>query len=211
MADPALTDLQVEVLQLFFSLPESAGFVLAGGAGLVAVGLSTRPTDDLDLFTAAASVLAAGDALERTVSNRGWTTERMQESLTFRRLVLRTDGDEVLVDLAQDAGPLSAATITAVGPTYPPVELAARKVLALFDRSVLRDFVDVAKVSERYDREELLRVAVEIDEGFDVSVFIQMLGTLGRFDDDEIRPLADPSTLRSFFADWIETLRRRTI
>lgn len=154
MADPVLTDLQVEVLRLFFSLPESAGFVLAGGAGLVAVGLSTRPTDDLDLFTAGASVVVAGDALERSAINRGWSTERMEASPTFRRLVVRTEGDEVLVDMAQDAGPLSAATITPVGPTYPAVELAARKVLALFDRAALRDFVDVAKVSERYDREE---------------------------------------------------------
>ena len=134
----------------------------------------------------------------------------MQEAPRFRRLVLRTDGEAVLVDLAQDASPLSAATITAFGPTYPPVELAARKVLALFDRAALRDFVDVAKVSERYGHEELLRVAVEIDEGFDIAVFRQMLATLDRFDDDEIRPLAEPSALRSFFADWIETLRPRT-
>lgn len=173
--------------------------------------MSTRPTEDLDLFTAAASVVAAGDALEQAATSYGWNTERMQESPTFRRLVLGTDdGDEVLVDLAQDARPLSEATITAVGPTYPPVELAARKVLALYDRAALRDFVDVANVSERYGREKLLRVAVEIDEGFNVAVFTEMLGTLDRLDDDEIRPLADPSTLRSFFADWIETLRRGT-
>jgi predicted nucleotidyltransferase component of viral defense system len=210
MAEPSLSDFQVDVLRMFFSLPESDGFILAGGAGLIAVGLSTRPTDDLDLFTAAASVGAAGDALEHAASERGWCTERMQESLTFRRLVLATvDGDEVLVDLAQDAGPLSEATVTAVGPAYPPAELAARKVLALFDRAALRDFVDVANVSGRYDRGELLHLAAEIDEGFDVAVFTQMLGTLGRFDDDEIRPLADPVALRSFFADWIDGLPSR--
>ena len=44
MADPILTTAQVEVLHLFFSLPESAGFVLAGGAGLVAAfGVEPAP------------------------------------------------------------------------------------------------------------------------------------------------------------------------
>lgn len=39
----ALTDFQVQVARLFFSLPEAAGFLLAGGAGLVAQHLTTRP------------------------------------------------------------------------------------------------------------------------------------------------------------------------
>lgn len=208
MADRGLNDLQIEVLRLFFALPASEGFVLAGGAGLVAVGLSTRPTDDLDLFSATASVEAAGDALEAAVLDRNWTSERVQDSQTFRRIMVSTDdGDRVLVDLAQDAPPLGPATITAIGPAYPPAELAARKVLALFDRAALRDFVDVAIVSNRYDQDALLRLAAEIDEGFDISVFAQMLTTLDRFTDDQVRPLAEPSTIRSFFAAWAATLR----
>lgn len=83
MADSGLNDLQVEVLRLFFTLPASEGFVLAGGAGLVAAGLSTRPTEDLDLFSATASVEAAGDALEAAVLERQWGSERVQDSPTF--------------------------------------------------------------------------------------------------------------------------------
>ena len=47
----ALTDFQVELARLFFSLPESHGYFLAGGAALAAAELTTRPTKDLDLFT----------------------------------------------------------------------------------------------------------------------------------------------------------------
>lgn len=36
---------------LFFSLPASDGFLLAGGAALAAQQLTTRPTHDQDLFT----------------------------------------------------------------------------------------------------------------------------------------------------------------
>lgn len=51
-----LTPFQVTVATLFFSLPESDGFLLAGGAALAAQNLTSRPTQDLDLFTRAAGV-----------------------------------------------------------------------------------------------------------------------------------------------------------
>lgn len=209
MADSALTDAQLAVLQVFFGLPESGGFVLAGGAGLLAAGISSRPTEDVDLFTAAASVVGAAEALERAAAERGWTTDRIQDSPTFRRMAIAvSDTATVLVDLAQDGPPLSAPLVTIAGPTYPPEELAARKVLALFDRAALRDFVDVANVAERYGTERLLDLAVEIDEGFDRSVFCDMAGTLARFSDGEIAVLhPDPSALRAFFADWTSHLR----
>jgi hypothetical protein len=46
-----LTDFQIDVAQLFFSLPASGGFLLAGGGALLAQGLTARPTQDLDFFT----------------------------------------------------------------------------------------------------------------------------------------------------------------
>lgn len=45
-----LTEFQAEVVQLFFSLPASDGFLLAGGGALLASGLTTRLTEDLDFF-----------------------------------------------------------------------------------------------------------------------------------------------------------------
>lgn len=37
-----LTDFQVEVVRLFFTLPQAHGFLLAGGAALAATGLTAR-------------------------------------------------------------------------------------------------------------------------------------------------------------------------
>lgn len=45
-----LTAFQTEVALAFFDLPASAGFLLAGGAALLAQQLTTRPTQDLDLL-----------------------------------------------------------------------------------------------------------------------------------------------------------------
>jgi hypothetical protein len=41
-ASPELTAFQLEVARLFFGLPESKGFLLAGGAALLAQHLTTR-------------------------------------------------------------------------------------------------------------------------------------------------------------------------
>lgn len=204
MAENPLTELQVEVLRIFFSLAESDGFVLAGGAGLAAVGLSERRTEDLDLFTSRASVEAAADALEADLLHRSCHVVRIHDTPTFRRLAVTThDHAEVLVDLARDSGPLDAPTITAFGPTYPAVELAARKLLALFGRAALRDFIDVATVSAAFDRCELIELARRIDAGFDEYVLTEMIQMLVRYSDDEIREYgADPDRLRSFFAEW---------
>jgi hypothetical protein len=45
--------LQVAVAEIFFGLDEAAGFLVAGGAGLVDSDLIARPTEDIDLFTSA--------------------------------------------------------------------------------------------------------------------------------------------------------------
>jgi hypothetical protein len=71
-------------------MPASAGFVLAGGAALIAQHLLARPTQDLDFFTAPnlGNVAAARDAFESEVHMRGWIAERVRDEATFCRLVV---------------------------------------------------------------------------------------------------------------------------
>src|SRR5438874_10760192 len=49
--EPDLSAFQLEVTRLFCALPASKGFLLAGGAALLAQHLTARPTEDLDFFT----------------------------------------------------------------------------------------------------------------------------------------------------------------
>jgi len=74
---PELTAFQTQVARLFFALPESEGFLMSGGAALLAQHLTARPTEDLDFFTAPqrGHVPAARDALETAARARGWSTE----------------------------------------------------------------------------------------------------------------------------------------
>ena len=124
------------------------GISAGRGAALLAQHLTTRPTEDLDFFTAPdrGHVPAARDALEAAAREQGWAAERIHDSDTFCRLVIRSGAAEVVTDLAVDTPPDFPASITAAGPTLAPEELAGRKLLALFDRAAARDFADVVAI-----------------------------------------------------------------
>ena len=72
-----LTTFQIEVAHLFFALPASDGFLLAGGAALLAQHLTARPTHDLDFFTrpGGGNVAQARDELVAAVGRRGWSVD----------------------------------------------------------------------------------------------------------------------------------------
>jgi predicted nucleotidyltransferase component of viral defense system len=201
-----LSAFQLEVARLFFALPASKGFLLAGGAALLAQHLTARPTEDLDFFTAPEQghVPAARDALEAAARQRGWKAERIHDSDTFCRIAIRSADAGVLIDLAVNAPPDLPASTTPAGPTLAPEELAGHKLLALFDRAAARDFADVYVLARRFGKDVMIARAMQIDAGFDTKVLADMITTLDRFADDEL-PVPDDSSaaeLRAFYAAW---------
>jgi predicted nucleotidyltransferase component of viral defense system len=204
--EPNLSAFQLEVARLFFALPASQGFLLAGGAALLAQHLTARPTEDLDFFTTPehGHVLAARDALEAAARQQGWSAQRIHDSDTFCRMVVRSGDAAVLIDLAVSAPPDLPASITPAGPTLAPEELAGHKLLALFDRAAARDFADVFVLAHRFGKDVLIARATQIDAGFNANVLADMITTLDRFADDEIS-VPDGSSaaeLRAFYATW---------
>jgi Nucleotidyl transferase AbiEii toxin, Type IV TA system len=205
-----LSSIQVAVAEIFFGLDEASGFLVAGGAALVASDLIARTTEDVDLFTAVptTSVSAASQALQAALGEQGCEVVVVQDRPTFCRLVVSRAGEETLVDLAVDSPPHGRPTVTVLGPTMAPLELAGRKLLALFGRAEARDFADVYVLAERFGKQALIEEAQALDAGFDLAVLEQMMATIDRFDDDEIplaeglRPLA-----RAFFGEWGDELR----
>jgi hypothetical protein len=203
MTDPSpLTAFQQEVAAVFFELEASEGFLLAGGAALVANHLTTRPTQDLDFFRSTSTVTAARDELEQAAAERGWPASRIRDEATFVRLLI--EGPEtVLVDLCLDSPPIRPPVETPLGPTFAPDELAARKVIAVFDRAEARDFADLFSLLDRFPKDVLLRLANEIDPGFDLGTFGQMLGTVRRHDDAQLVSGGAPAgEVRAACLDW---------
>lgn len=206
-----LSDFQVELATLFFSLPESAGFLLAGGGALIAQGIVARVTDDLDFFTArqVGSVDAASDALAAAVAERGWSGELKRTGEEFRRWEI-SGPEVVLIDLAVDSPPTGTPSVTIAGPSFGPSELAIRKTLALFGRAEPRDFVDVYLLHQRFDRDEILRKAAEADRGFDVAMFVATLRSHGRIKDQDFPDVGIPiADIRAYVDAWADELASR--
>lgn len=204
-----LTSFQLEVARLFFTLPASAGFLLAGGAALLAQHLTHRPTQDLDFFTrpGAGEVPRAKDEFVAAATGRGWSVETIQDGPSFCRL--RVHGrDELIVDIALDSPPERPPVASLAGPTFAAEELAGRKVIALFDRAAARDFLDVYELASRFSKAELLARAADIDDGFDPRAFAAMLDHLNRYRDTDLDlGGVDIAALRSFFRTWAAELR----
>ncbi len=96
MSEFGLSDFQVSLANLFFSLPESAGFLLTGGGALIAQGIVPRPTEDLDFFTSSrlGNVETASNALAAAAVGRGWTAELVRTGPDFRRWAI-TDSETI--------------------------------------------------------------------------------------------------------------------
>lgn len=65
---------------------------------------------------------------------RGWSAQRIHDSDTSCRIVIRSADAGILVDLAVNAPP-DLPLHDPAGPTLAPEELAGHKLLALFDRA----------------------------------------------------------------------------
>lgn len=183
MSTSPITAFQAEIAQVFFSLPETKSFLLAGGLALAAHGISERPTEDFDAFTSKApDVTTAFEAFTAAAGDRGWSIRVVQTSDTFVRLEVVGE-DSLLVDLA------------------------GRKLLALFDRAMPRDFVDVYRLAQRWETGRLLEWATAIDAGFDLTVLVAAMRQLDGFADPDL-PIneSEIDQLRAFFRTWIEQL-----
>jgi hypothetical protein len=208
MITPGLSEFQIELANLFFSLPESDGFLLAGGGALIAQGIVARPTEDLDFFTSRhlGSVDTASSALITAVEAHGWTAEVLRSGPEFRRLAI-TGPQTVLVDVAVDSAATSTPTLTIAGPALAPAELAVRKTLALFGRAEPRDFIDVFVLNQLIDRDATLRQAAETDPGFNLSGLAQALRSHRRLrgtDFPDIHRSLD--VIRAYFDAWADEI-----
>jgi hypothetical protein len=211
MTTPGLTEFQIELANTFFSLPESAGFLLAGGGALIAQGIVPRATEDLDFFTARqlGNVEAASEALTTAVADRGWTADLLRSGPDFRRWAI-TGPETVLVDLAVDSPSTGTPTLTIAGPALDPADLVVRKTLALFGRAEPRDYIDVYALNQRFNRDDTLSKAVAADQGFNKSVFVQALRAHQRIGDADFPNIGVAiAEIRTYFDAWADELDER--
>ncbi len=218
--DLVITSKHREILRIASSVLAPNGFVLAGGTGLAAGYLFHRESDDLDLFTTHKDVVGiAGKNFVAACQKAGLEIreEEMRSPNTFSRIWLGNPG--IKVELAYQGGFLIEQPTTFIEnmPVMSLTDLAADKVLALWDRSTARDFVDVYFLDKEYlGLPEMERLAGQKDEGFkdaDRYLWAQALAKVDTINHDAVkllRPMEWDACCR-FFQDAAErTLRNIT-
>jgi hypothetical protein len=204
-----LSPLQRTILITIARLDAAVTFALAGGAALIVHGIITRATRDLDLFTEeSARVDALHHALVAELQDAGMDVRRITATPTFVRLEVCDPATEetIEIDLGVDVRMTSPIT-TDVGPVLSLEELAADKLLALYGRAELRDFLDIAALLNHFSRTTLMRLAREKDKGFHGRRFAEALAALHRFSDTDFSAAGTSrKDLAAVFDDWRSSL-----
>lgn len=182
-----LSPAQQKVARVLANAVADAGFAMAGGSALNALGLSDRLSEDIDAFSATCRdvripAVRATDAFRA----EGWDVEVDRDTPTFCRLVVTTARrrrTQVVVELGQDAIEWGMQQ-SSVGPVLTVRELAANKVLAAFGRikprdvcdlRVLAEHVEVARMLRDAKAARMLRDAKAKDDGFNLAVLTEMM------------------------------------
>lgn len=206
-----LEEFQSDVARVFFSLPASHGYVLAGGGALLATGLSDRATEDLDFFgnRTTREISIVSRIFELAAIREGWQTQLIRRNEEFARIQVE-GSDSTLIDFCLDVAPTRTTTMTRHGPAFDGEELAGRKLLALFARAKARDFVDVYVLTKKFGRDVILQRAKEVDLGVSSELLCEAFALLPGYCDSDL-PIdqALVPDLREFFRMWTVELSAR--
>jgi hypothetical protein len=155
------------LLRIALPVCHAYGLALAGGYAIRAHGLVSRPSDDLDLATAATTpVQEIIDALAEAYRAAGLAAEVLGAHGRKGHLTVALPaGATHRVDVLKE--PLSRPPIVMdVGPVLSLEDAVALKVGALHDRGLPRDLIDVHAATTRFGNAELLalgRLALDAD------------------------------------------------
>lgn len=149
-------------------LSAGAGSIsLAGGAALIVHGLVDRPTQDLDAFSRPdGNVLEIAASVTSAFIAAGYLVEDISEANELRTFMASRQGRgtfgrpsrPVKVQIGRDFQLLDSVP-SPVGQTLDPLELAANKVLTVYDRPRARDADDIARLVPRFGLRKMLDVA----------------------------------------------------
>jgi Nucleotidyl transferase AbiEii toxin, Type IV TA system len=194
------------------------GFALGGGNALIAHGLITRPTQDVDLFTnEETGVEAAAGSVETALREAGFDTDREDQSSGLSDIfedmdeglaewtVTARDGQQMMLQMAYFDRTAQPVTMD-LGPVLRLEDVVGGKVCALAGRAEPRDYIDTAAALRRYSIDQVIGLARELDPGLDDRDFADAGRRLDRWGDSVFAAfglgVADIAALRAAFRDW---------
>lgn len=208
-----LTSLQKRVIILYSKLSDREAFYLTGGTALSAFFLKHRKSLDLDFFTNTEELITPfSQKLEASLKEDGLGVKRLTGFHSFVELSVKSSGDSTVIHFALDS-PFKVEQ-PFKSEDFPELridsllDIATNKILALFGRAALRDFIDVYfLVKERFAKNELIEKAGLKDPGFDLYWLGVAMERIDEFSDDSpdlhlLTRQCAMSELKEFFKSW---------
>ena len=194
------------------------GFALGGGNALIAHGLITRPTMDVDLFTnEETGVEAAAGSVEAALREAGFEADREDKVAELSDMfegadeglaewtVTAHDGQRMMLQMAYFDRTAQPVTMD-VGPVLSLEDVVGGKVCALAGRAEPRDYIDTAAALKLYSVDDAIGLARRLDPGLDDRDFADAARRLDRWGDAIFAAFglsaADVAALRAAFRDW---------
>jgi hypothetical protein len=164
-----VSDLHRRVAAVAVAAAARHGFALGGGNALLAHGVISRPTQDVDLFTDQEhGVQAAAGAVEAALRRAGFGAELQDQAGGLTDLfpdigeglaewiVTAAGGEQMLLQLAYFDRGRQPVVMMDIGPVLDLEDAVGGKVCALASRVEPRDYADVAAALGRYSPAELI-------------------------------------------------------
>jgi len=212
--DNILSPLQRAFLHAFFAIPVGQRFFLTGGSALAAFHLYHRLSDDLDLFTLDDEALEATiNPMEAIAADLACTLKRTRVSQYFQQVFLSHPQFEasLKIDMVRDFGPQYGERFIREGIIVDSLDnIAANKIVAIFGRADIKDFVDLYFIlQEGYEFDQLFEMAREKDLGLTKFYFVGMLRQINKHTrlPTMLKPLK-LETLQAFYSEMAHKLMR---
>jgi hypothetical protein len=204
-----LTQLQADILEAFFRV--EGRFYLTGGGALAGYHLRHRETHDLDLFTLEPLIEDGVRALRAAATAVGASWREVRTEPEFRRVLLTTDAESVVVDLVVE----HAEQVRRDKPLHgmvrvdPVEEIFANKLCTLLGRSEIRDLVDLRALEALgLSLSDGLVAGQRKDGGLTPAQLAWVLSQITIGDEARLPGGGAPSELREYLRDLIDRLAR---
>jgi len=212
-----LTSVQKKILRCLSLLSDREAFYLTGGTALSAFFLKHRKSRDLDFFTHVEDlILPFSQRLEASLIKEDLRVERLRGFHSFVELSVNSKDDSTAVHFGLDSPfrfeqPSEFEEVPGVK-VDSLIDIATNKLLALFGRAELRDFIDINFLAkDHYNREYLMKRSAQKDPGFDRYWLGVAMERIDHFPDDspDMLLLTRPCSmneLKDFFRLWREDI-----
>lgn len=208
-----LNKIQHRILSLFSSIPEHESFYLTGGTALSAFYLRHRKSRDLDFFSDIEELITPFSfKWEEALQKEKFQIERKIGFRSFVELNVSSQEESTIIHFGLDSPyriePVKDSRRFQGLKIDNLTDIGANKLLALFGRANLRDFIDVYfLLKQKFQKQEIINNAKRKDPGFDLYWFATALEWINEFppDSPDMLNMIKSCTLddlRTFFNQW---------